>query len=159
MQIAIHAVGRMKAGPERELSARYLERLAKLGPSLGLDYTGLREIPESRAAGAPERKADESSKLEAAAAGGLLVLLDETGRDIGSEEFAEWIGARRDAGAKAVTFAIGGADGHDPAVRKRAALVVRFGRQTWPHQLVRIMLAEQLYRAMTILAGHPYHRA
>lgn len=158
MHIAIHAVGRMKAGPERDLAARYLDRFAKVGPPLGLDYDGLREIPESRAASALERRADEAARLSANLGSGLLVLLDETGRDMGSDDLAGWIGARRDAGARLMTLAIGGADGHDAALRQRADLSLSFGRQTWPHQLVRIMLAEQLYRTATILSGHPYHR-
>jgi len=160
MRVAIHAVGRMKAGPERDLVARYLDRFAKSGPALGLEWAGVTEIPESRADTAPQRKLDEARKLrEAVGQGGALVLLDETGTALGSEAFAARIGQFRDGGSRQLILAIGGADGHDPALRKEAALTLSFGAMTWPHQMVRIMLAEQLYRATTILSGHPYHRA
>jgi 23S rRNA (pseudouridine1915-N3)-methyltransferase len=159
MQIAILAVGRMKAGPERDLSARYFERLAKAGPALGLEFAGLREIPESRATSVQARRAEESARLLSLAPETTLCLLDEHGRDRTSLELAEWIATRRDGGTRSLAFAIGGADGHDAALREKAELVLSFGRQTWPHQLVRIMLAEQLYRVATILSGHPYHRA
>lgn len=160
MHVAIHAVGRMKAGPERELVARYLDRFAKAGPALGLEWAGVTEIAESRAQGALQRKQDEGRRLlEAVAAGGALFLLDETGKDLSSEAFAAKLGQLRDGGTRQLILAIGGADGHDPELRARAVLTMSLGLMTWPHQLVRIMLAEQLYRAATILSGHPYHRA
>lgn len=159
MQIAILAVGRMKSGPERDLSARYLERFGKIGPALGLEFAGLREIPESRASSAAARRAEEAAKLVSLAGNSTLCLLDERGKDRTSLEWAEWIAHRRDGGTRALGFVIGGADGLDPALRDKAELSFSFGRQTWPHQLVRIMLGEQLYRVATILSGHPYHRA
>lgn len=160
MRISVHAVGRMKAGPERELAARYLDRFAKAGPAIGLEWAGLAEIAESRADDADLRKREEAQKLTAALApGSILVLLDETGSDIGSEAFAGKLAGLRDNGHRQAVFALGGADGHDAGLRTRAELVLAFGRMTWPHQLARIMLAEQLYRAATILSGHPYHRA
>jgi 23S rRNA (pseudouridine1915-N3)-methyltransferase len=149
----------MKAGPERELAARYFERFAKAGPAIGLEWAGVSEIAESRAQSAALRKQEEGRALAAAVQGSALILLDETGKSIGSEAFAARIGDMRDTGARSVVFAIGGADGHDPDLRKSAALVLSFGVMTWPHQIVRVMLAEQLYRAATILSGHPYHRA
>ncbi|MGB3501823.1 MAG: 23S rRNA (pseudouridine(1915)-N(3))-methyltransferase RlmH [Mesorhizobium sp.] len=159
MRVGIFAVGRMKAGPERELSARYLDRFAKAGPALGLDYSGLTEITESRAQTADLRKQEEGRALLQAADGAALILLDETGKNLSSAEFAQKLADIRDRGAKSALLAIGGADGHDPALKAQATLVLSFGAATWPHQMVRIMLAEQLYRAATILSGHPYHRA
>jgi 23S rRNA (pseudouridine1915-N3)-methyltransferase len=149
----------MKAGPERDLADRYFDRFAKAGPGIGLEWSGVAEIPESRAQTAILRKQDEGKALSAAAQGAALILLDETGKSMGSEAFAMRLGEMRDGGARQVLFAIGGADGHDPDLRSAASLVLSFGQMTWPHQIVRVMLAEQLYRAATILTGHPYHRA
>ena len=159
MHVSIYAVGRMKAGPERELVSRFLDRFAKAGPSVGLDFAGLTEIPESRAASADERRREESQKLLSRRDGAAaLVLLDERGRNIASEEFAHALAGHAESGRKSLILAIGGPDGHDAALREQADLVLSFGKFTWPHQLVRVMLAEQLYRAATILSGHPYHR-
>ena len=160
MRLRIAAVGRLKAGPERDLVERYLDRAAKSGRALGFTRIDVREIVESRAARSEDRRAEEAGKLlqeigETAA----VVALDETGRSIGSAEFAAFVAARRDAGAQDLAFVIGGPDGHGAAIGARADLVIAFGRMTWPHQLVRLMLAEQIYRVVTILAGHPYHRA
>ncbi|APH70191.1 23S rRNA (pseudouridine(1915)-N(3))-methyltransferase RlmH [Aquibium oceanicum] len=160
MKIAVHAVGRMKAGPERELADRYLDRFAKAGPPVGLEWAGLTEIAESRAQGAAERKRDEAQRLDtASAAGTALVILDERGKNLSSEALASWIGERRDQGQRDMLFAIGGPDGHAEDAVRKAALVLSFGSLTWPHQLARVMLAEQLYRVVMILSGHPYHRA
>ncbi|MDX8432721.1 23S rRNA (pseudouridine(1915)-N(3))-methyltransferase RlmH [Mesorhizobium abyssinicae] len=160
MKITVHAVGRMKAGPERELADRYFERFARSGPAVGLEYAGLVEIAEGRAQTANERRREEGQKLQTMLQQGTaLILLDERGRSFSSEEFAGRLGLLRDGGRKALVIAIGGADGHDQSLRDQADLVVSFGALTWPHQLVRVMLGEQLYRAATILAGHPYHRS
>ncbi len=160
MKIAVFAVGRMKAGPEKELADRYFERFSKSGPAVGLEFSGISEVPESRAQGAAERKREEGDRLgQHLASGAALILLDERGKNISSEDFATRIAALRDSGRRAVTVAIGGPDGHDPSLRETAELVLSFGAQTWPHQMVRVMLGEQLYRAATILSGHPYHRA
>lgn len=160
MKIAIHAVGRMKAGPEKELADRYLERFARAGPAVGLDFAGVTETPESRARDADSRRREEAQKLRAQLGdGAALVLLDEKGRNISSEAFSDQIATLRDAGQRTLLLAIGGADGHDPSLREAGAQLLSFGAATWPHQMVRIMLAEQLYRVSTILSGHPYHRA
>lgn len=156
MRIAVHAVGRMKAGPERELAGRYLDRFAKSGPAVGLVFAGVAESAESRAGTPAERKREEAGRLVPASSAAFLVL-DERGRDLSSEAFARWLAGLRDEGRDLV-ISIGGPDGCDEALRRKADRVVSFGAQTWPHQLVRVMLAEQLYRAATILAGHPYHR-
>lgn len=156
----MHAVGRLKAGPERELAERYFERLQKTGPAVGLEFSGVVETAESRARSAPERRREEGLRLQAhLQPGTALVLLDERGRNLSSEAFAGRMGLWRDGGHKAALVAIGGADGHDASLRDQADLVLSFGALTWPHQLVRVMLAEQLYRVTTILAGHPYHRS
>ncbi|TAM94307.1 MAG: 23S rRNA (pseudouridine(1915)-N(3))-methyltransferase RlmH, partial [Rhizobiaceae bacterium] len=159
MRVAVHAVGRMKAGPERDLARRYFDRFGKAGGAVGLDFSGVTETPEGRASDAASRKVEEAGKVLAhAEAGTMLVLLDERGKSLSSEDFAARIGRYRDDGIKTVLFSIGGPDGHDARLRGKADLVLSFGAATWPHQLVRVMLAEQLYRAATILAGHPYHR-
>jgi 23S rRNA (pseudouridine1915-N3)-methyltransferase len=159
MDVVILAVGRLKSGPESELCARYLDRATKLGPGLGFQGWQVHEIRESRATETLARKAEEGAQIRAAVGGGRLVCLDERGEDLDSAGLADWLRGEADAGRARAVFAIGGADGLDPALAGAADRRVAFGRQTWPHQLVRIMLAEQLYRAMTILAGHPYHRA
>lgn len=159
MRIGLFAIGRMKQGPERELVSRYLERSVATGKPLSLTGFTVSELPESRAGSAAARKAEEARAL-----GALLpehrwtVALDEHGKSMGSEAFATTILRRRDEGKQALSFVIGGADGLDPGFVKAADLTLSFSPLTWPHQLVRIMLAEQLYRATTILSGHPYHR-
>ena len=160
MKISVFAVGRMKAGPEKELAGRYFERFSKSGPAVGLEFAGCVEIPESRAGSAAARKREEAGRLrEQLVAGASLILLDERGKSLSSEDFARHVASLRDGGRRAAVIAIGGPDGHEPLLRGEADLVMSFGAQTWPHQMARIMLAEQLYRAATILAGHPYHRA
>ena len=159
MRLMICAVGRLKAGPERDLVARYAERLNASGRSLALGPLEIVEIDESRARRPEDRKAEEAGKLLAAAGQAQIVLLDENGPSLSSEAFAEKITAWRDGGVPALAFLIGGADGHGEAAKAKAGLSLCFGKMTWPHQIVRILLAEQLYRAATIIAGHPYHRS
>jgi 23S rRNA (pseudouridine1915-N3)-methyltransferase len=158
MKIAIAAIGRMKTGPERELVARYLERATASGKPLALTGFDVSEINESRAGSAAARKAEEARALRAALPEGITVMLDERGKGLNSEAFASQLARWRDDGRPAVGFVIGGADGIDPDFVRAADLTVSFSPMVWPHQLVRIMLAEQLYRATTILSGHPYHR-
>lgn len=159
MHISIHAIGRMKQGPERQLVARYLERAAATGKGLGLSGFEVFELMESRASAVSSRKSEEARALGAGLPmPGLLVALDERGKSITSPALAERIARWRDDGRAALGFIIGGADGLDRPLIGRADLVLSFSLLTWPHQLVRIMLAEQLYRVTTILSGHPYHR-
>lgn len=159
MRIGLFAVGRLKAGPEKDLAARYLDRFAKSGPAVGLELGKLVEVAESRVSNPETRKREEAALLDKAVpSDAVLVLLDERGKAVGSEEFAELLGRWRDAGKRDLMIAIGGADGLDPALHERADQVLCLGKMTWPHQLVRILIAEQLYRAVTILSGHPYHR-
>jgi 23S rRNA (pseudouridine1915-N3)-methyltransferase len=149
----------MKQGPERELITRYLERAAAGGKSLGLTGFSVTELADSRAASAVTRKREEARALHEHLSGPVTTIaLDEHGRSMGSEDFAQRLLRWRDDGKPALSFVIGGADGLDPDFVKQADLVLSFSPLTWPHQLVRIMLAEQLYRATTILSGHPYHR-
>jgi len=158
MRISIAAVGRMKNGPERELVARYLERAMGSGKPLALTGFEVSELSESRAGSAATRKAEEARAIRATLPDGLLVALDERGKSLSSEAFANQLGRWRDDGRPAIGFVIGGADGIDPDLVAAADLTISFSPMVWPHQLVRIMLAEQLYRATTILSGHPYHR-
>ncbi|PTW62878.1 23S rRNA (pseudouridine1915-N3)-methyltransferase [Breoghania corrubedonensis] len=160
MRVMIAGIGRMKAGADRQLLERYLERARKAGRAMGFSGPDLVELPESRAQRAAERKQAEAENLLAALpAPRVLVALDEGGRTLPSEKFADRIGRWRDEGAGALVFAIGGADGHGRALLDAADMTLAFGPMTWPHQLVRIMMAEQIYRAISILSGHPYHRA
>ena len=158
MRLSIAAIGRMKAGPERELVARYLDRAIGGGKPLALTGFDVIELPESRASSSASRKADEAKALRAALPEGIVVALDERGKSIGSEAFSALIARWRDDGRPAASFIIGGADGLDPALVAAADMTLSFSPLTWPHQMVRIMLAEQLYRTTTILSGHPYHR-
>ncbi len=159
MHISTIAIGRMKQGPERELVTRYLDRAQASGRALGFSGFTVTELPESRAAAAAQRKVEEAKAINAALGeDAVVVALDERGRSLTSPGFAQRMVDWRDGGTKSIAFAIGGADGLDPDLVQRAGLTLSFSPLTWPHQLVRIMLAEQLYRATTILAGHPYHR-
>jgi 23S rRNA (pseudouridine1915-N3)-methyltransferase len=158
VKVTVIAVGRLKPGPERELLDRYRDRADRAGKQLGLGFD-IREIAESNARNPETRKAEEAAAILAAApAGAVLVALDERGKPLDSRGFADRLAVWRDGGTRDVAAMIGGADGLGAAVRDKADLRLAFGAMTWPHQLVRILLAEQLYRAVTILSGHPYHR-
>lgn len=159
MKIIVHAVGRLKSGPEKALSDRYLERLARGAPSVGLNFGGVVETIESRLGTAEERSREESARLDALIdARTVLVLLDEHGISLSSPELAGRIAAWRDQGCRSLVVAIGGPDGHHKSVGS-GGMKLSLGSMTWPHQIARILLAEQLYRVTTILSGHPYHRA
>jgi 23S rRNA (pseudouridine1915-N3)-methyltransferase len=159
MRITIHAVGRMKSGPEHELASRYVDRTAKSGRGIGISSIVIREIAESRRADRAARCEEESLEiLGDVGASAFAIALDERGDDIGSLEFSRMLRSTLDAGISDMSFLIGGPDGHGRAAIGRANRTIRFGRMTWPHQMVRIMLCEQIYRAVTILSGHPYHR-
>jgi 23S rRNA (pseudouridine1915-N3)-methyltransferase len=159
MRLVVAAVGRLKAGPERDLAGRYRDRVAKAGRPVGFTAIDIIEIAESRAQRAPDRMAEEAAALSRAIPeGAVRVVLDSRGQALTSEDFTARLGQWRDQGRACTGFAIGGADGLAPPLTEKADLRLSFGGVTWPHQLVRIMLLEQLYRAITILAGHPYHR-
>jgi 23S rRNA (pseudouridine1915-N3)-methyltransferase len=158
--LAVLCVGRLKAGPERQLFDRYAERAAAIGPTVGISGPQFREFEESRARGAEGRRvAERKSLLEAAPAGAWICALDERGAAKASAAWTDEIARARDSGVNSYTVLIGGPDGLAPEILRAARSSVAFGPMTWPHQLVRVMAAEQLYRCLTILAGHPYHRA
>jgi 23S rRNA (pseudouridine1915-N3)-methyltransferase len=160
MRIVVAAVGRLKKGPETELSERYRKRAVQTGRQLGLRDIDIIEIRESRAADAPKRMLEESIALATVIPkDAAVVLLDPRGQNVDSAGLASHIAAWRANGRPAIVFLIGGADGLAATVCEKAELRLSFGTATWPHQLVRVMLLEQLYRATTILTGHPYHRA
>jgi 23S rRNA (pseudouridine1915-N3)-methyltransferase len=152
MRLTLVAVGRLRRGPERDLVDDYLTRFARTGRSLGLPALTVTEV-EGRGPGG-----EAEAIARALPDGAALVLLDERGTLLSSPDFADRLGAWRDQ-ARDAAFVIGGADGLDAALRARADLAISFGPMVWPHMLVRVMLAEQLYRAASILAGAPYHRA
>jgi 23S rRNA (pseudouridine1915-N3)-methyltransferase len=160
MRLIVAAIGRLKAGPERELAERYRDRVAKAGRAVGLRDIEIVEIRESRAQDTAKRVLEESIALaNLIPERAMVVALDAKGENLDSSSFTVGLRGGRDAGRPAAIFCIGGADGLGEEVKQRADLTLAFGTATWPHQLVRIMLLEQLYRAVTILAGHPYHRA
>lgn len=155
MKLRICAVGRLRQGPERALVDDYLSRFDRTGRALGLGPAEMVEVEDRKGGG----MAAEAALLDRALPDGAVICtLDERGRQMTSPDFAGKLADWRDQG-RDVAFVIGGADGIDPALRARADLSVSFGKMVWPHMLVRVMLAEQLYRAATILAGSPYHRA
>ena len=159
MRLIVAAVGRLKRGPETELSERYRKRAAQTGRQLGLRDVEIIEIRERRADDAGKRMIEESIALaNVIPQGAAVVLLDAKGENIDSAGLAGLLAKWRADDRPAVVFLIGGADGLAASLRDKAELRLAFGAATWPHQLVRVMLLEQLYRATTILTGHPYHR-
>lgn len=160
MRVTVLAIGRLKAGPETELCERYRKRAAQAGRQLGFRDIELVEIRESRADNAERRQLEEAIALaNLVPEDAVTVLLDETGENLGSAGLAERLRLWRDEGRPALVFIVGGPDGLARSLRDKAKMSLSFGAATWPHQLVRIMLLEQVYRAVTILGGHPYHRA
>lgn len=160
MQVVVIAVGRLKQGPERELAERYRKRFADIGRTLGLRGPRIHEIAESRARDPGARVAEEASAIAAAIPESCaLVMLDEQGENIDSRGLACRLSRWRDQAVPCTVFVIGGADGLAPELSGKVRLKLAFGAATWPHQMARVMLLEQLYRAATILSGHPYHRA
>lgn len=155
MRLHVCAVGRLRSGPERALIDDYVARLERTGRPLG--FTALVEHEVEVRRGGAEAEAELLART--IPPGAAICCLDERGRTLTSPAFAQHLAAWRDAGRQDAAFLIGGADGHSPALRARADLVLSFGAMVWPHLLVRVMLAEQLYRAATILSGSPYHRA
>jgi len=156
MRLHLCAVGRLRSGPERALINDYQQRFDRTGRALGLGPLSEHEVEDRRGGG----MAAEAALLQRACpAGARRVVLDERGLVISSPDFAALIARWRDGGTSDLAFFIGGADGLDPALRDGADYALSFGAMVWPHMLVRVMLAEQLYRAANILSGGPYHRA
>lgn len=156
MRFTISAVGRLKAGSEQVLIAEYSKRITATGRALALGPLEILEVDERKAR---EREAQSARLLERLPSGACVVALDERGKLMSSPDFANLIQRTRDGGADEMTFLIGGADGHTKAVRERADHMLSFGQMVWPHMLARVMLSEQLYRAVSILSGSPYHRS
>ncbi|HEU5046874.1 MAG TPA: 23S rRNA (pseudouridine(1915)-N(3))-methyltransferase RlmH [Rickettsiales bacterium] len=151
MHILLATIGKFKSGPEAALYEHYTKRL--------LWKTTLKEFDIKKPLPPEQKKLQEAELLLGACKeADHIIALDETGREMGSQEFASHLRRREDAGDRKIAFIIGGADGLHESVRKRANLLLSFGRVTWPHLLVRGLIAEQLYRAYTILNNHPYHR-
>jgi 23S rRNA (pseudouridine1915-N3)-methyltransferase len=160
MRVIVAAIGRLKSGPETELSERFRKRAAQTGRNLGWRDVEIVEIRESRAAEPAKRMLEESIALTSVIPpGGVVVLMDSRGDNLDSASLAAQFSKWRANDKAAVVFMIGGADGLSPSLQDKAQVHLSFGAATWPHQLVRVMLLEQLYRAATILTGHPYHRA
>ena len=160
MDVAIAAVGRLKAGPERELCERYLDRARRGGRALGLRAFKVEEAAKSRAIRPKDRIADEErALLDFIKPSDRVVCLAVDGELTDSDAFAASLRGAADSALSRTVFVIGGPDGLGEGLRERSDGAMSFGRMTWPHQLVRVLLAEQLYRATTILSGHPYHRA
>jgi len=156
VKVHLCAVGRLRAGPERALVDDYLTRFDRTGRPLGLGPAREHEVEDKRGGG---MAAEAALLVRAAPAGALRVVLDERGAALDSPAFAQKLAGWRDSGAGEVAFLIGGADGLAPELRDGADFALSLGAMVWPHLLVRVMLAEQLYRAASILAGSPYHRA
>lgn len=160
MRLMIAAVGRLKESPERELVERYRKRAEQIGRRIGIGAVEINEIRESRAQEVAKRMIEESIALaNTFPARAAIVMLDERGKNLDSRSFATQLGRWRDDGRQDAVFVIGGDDGLAPALREKASITLALGATTWPHQLVRGMLLEQIYRALSILSGHPYHRA
>ncbi len=155
MKLRIAALSRIKSGPERELVDTYIERCTATGRPIGLGPLSETEIDNRALKTSSEESRALAQTLEP---GAKLILLDERGKALSSRQFASQIERWRDEGAREAVFCIGGADGHDRSVLPQPDLMLAFGPAVWPHKLVRVMLAEQLYRAVSILAGSPYHR-
>ena len=160
MRLLILCVGQARGTNEGALTEEYVERAVHMGRRLGILDVTVEEVGVSKVRETAKRMQDEAERLAARVpAGAQVVLLDAKGKGMTSEDFAEMIGALRDAGTKHLVFVIGGPDGLSTLPKIRAGRSLAFGPQIWPHLLVRAMLAEQVYRALTIMGGHPYHRA
>ncbi len=159
MKIGIAAIGLLKSGPEKELAADYEQRIQGAGRSAGLTGFSVQDWAESRAATADLRKLDEAKRLwSAVPVDGVALVLDERGKALTSPEFAKLIELQAQAGCRSLHFLIGGPDGHAAETRSKAFKTLSFGPMTFPHRLLRVMLLEQIYRSVTIILNHPYHR-
>jgi 23S rRNA (pseudouridine1915-N3)-methyltransferase len=160
MRLHILAIGHGRGTQEGALTEDFVGRAQNIGRRMGFPAVSCEELAVSKNRETKKRMAEEAERLAARVPEGAhVILLDARGKGMTSEDFAEMLGALRDAGTKDLCFVIGGPDGLAPLPGKRAGRSLAFGPQTWPHLMVRAMLSEQIYRALTILAGHPYHRA
>jgi 23S rRNA (pseudouridine1915-N3)-methyltransferase len=160
MRLCLAAIGRLKTGPEKQMADDYAARIEQLGKKAGINALKIGEWAESQQANAKQRMDDEASILwSAVPQGAVTFVLDERGISHSSEEFATKIRKCADTGVSDLVFMIGGPDGHAPETRKKASYLIALGPMVWPHRLVRIMLLEQIYRSVTIMVNHPYHRS
>lgn len=160
MRLTVLSVGNARGTPEGALTEDFIGRARASGRNLGFTALTLEELAVSKLREPKARIADEGERLARRIPDGAhVILLDARGKGMTSEDFAEMLASLRDAGARDLAFLIGGPDGLDPGPAVKAGRSIAFGPQTWPHLMVRAMLSEQIYRALTILAGHPYHRA
>lgn len=160
MRLNICAVGRLKAGPEKLMAEDYLMRAEGLGRKAGISRIQVQDFAESQATSPASRMTDEARQLAGALPyKAFSIVLDERGKAMTSPAFTDLLRRHLDGGTPDVAFMIGGPDGHAPETRDQAGLLMSFGPMTWPHRLVRVMLFEQIYRAVTILVNHPYHRS
>jgi len=155
MKLRITALGRIRSGAEREMLDGYIERCSATGRAIGL---GPLEETQIDTRSLNSKAAESQALADSIPQGAKIVLLDERGKALSSRQLSEKIGHWRDDGTRETVFCIGGADGHDHAILPKPDLMLAFGPAVWPHKLVRIMLAEQIYRATSLLAGTPYHR-
>jgi 23S rRNA (pseudouridine1915-N3)-methyltransferase len=155
LRLQVLAIGKLKAGPEKTIAGEYQTRLEGLGRKAGITRLTVNDFAESQAPTAAQRMDDESRLLATKAA---TIALDERGKPLSSADFAKLLQRHLDRGTQDLAFLIGGPDGHAPQTRQTAGQLLSFGPMTWPHRLVRVMLFEQIYRAVTILVNHPYHR-
>lgn len=159
MRITVCAVGRLKRAPEAELCSDYLARAEKLGRQVGISKAEIVEIPEAQDAQANARKTQEAAALTARLSqGAMIICLDENGQLVDSKEFSRIIRDATDGGTSELAFLVGGPDGLGADLLSVATKTLCFGRMTWPHRLARVMLLEQIYRAVTLMVNHPYHR-
>jgi len=160
MRLLILAVGHARGTPEGAMTDDFIGRAKAFGKRLGFTSVTVEEVAVSKLRETKSRISEEGERLAGRIPpGAQVIFLDARGKGMTSEDFAETLGAMRDAGARDLVFLIGGPDGLDPGPQVKSSRSLAFGPQTWPHLLVRAMLAEQIYRALTILGNHPYHRA
>ena len=155
MRVRVCAIGRLRAGAEADLVKDYITRFDRSGRALGLGPAEVVEVEDKKSAG---MSAEALLLRRVIPKGALVCVLDERGKTYSSPQFAKLLENWRNTGRSDLAFVIGGADGIDPSLRADADAALSFGAMVWPHMLVRVMLAEQLYRAASILAGTPYHR-
>jgi 23S rRNA (pseudouridine1915-N3)-methyltransferase len=156
MRLHVAAIGKLKSGAEKQLADDYHLRITQIARKAGLSSISVNEQPATTA----QRTAEEAAMLRKnIPPDAALIILDERGSSLSSEDFAKLLSKHLDRGTSDLAVLIGGPDGHDPGLRKAASMTIALGSMTWPHRLVRIMILEQIYRALTILLNHPYHRA
>jgi 23S rRNA (pseudouridine1915-N3)-methyltransferase len=159
LKLHLSCIGKLKSGPEKSIAEDYVKRINQLGKSAGLKSLSLHESTESQKPAAPQRGSDEANFLwSTVPTAATTIVFDERGQSLSSEQFAQLIRKSADQGQSDLVFLLGGPDGHAPDTRTKANHVIALGSMTWPHRLARVMVLEQIYRAVTIMVNHPYHR-